>query len=129
MTELYELPTPAAGRVGMCKNAIDEALKMGFSLDDCAKRLNINYKTFWQAYRRNKIIVPPEKQLPLPAPDKECFQAVHSSSNTTKATGATEVQQEEEKPRKALPRVTDARQKPESEMSAAERIIANAHHI
>jgi hypothetical protein len=67
MTELHELPTPAAGRVGMCRKSIEAALKMGFSLDDCARRLGLNYKTFWQAYRANKIIVEPEKQVPLPA--------------------------------------------------------------
>lgn len=127
MTELYELPTPAAGRVGVCRNAIDEALKLGFSLRDCASRLGLNYKTFWQAYRANKIAVPPEKQLPLPvpvAPEEKCFRPAHNSNKEPKEAEV----QEEPRPKKALARVTGS-QKPESEMSVAERIIANIPHI
>ena len=91
MTELHELPTPAAGRVGMCRKSIEEALKMGFSLDDCARRLGLNYKTFWQAYRANKIIVEPEKQVPLPAlprPATQVKQPVNVVKGVTTSTTA-----------------------------------------
>lgn len=99
MTELYELPTPAAGRVAICKAAIDEAIKMGFSLNDCARRLGIHYKTFWQAYRNNKIVVPIEKQLPLPAPVAVKqgqsvgggFRPAHNSSNGSDSGSAAPV--------------------------------------
>lgn len=79
MTELYELPTPAAGRVGICRQAIEDALKMGFSMNDCAVRLALNYKTFWQAFRDNKIVVPAERQLPLPEAPKVALAQVRQT--------------------------------------------------
>ena len=130
MTELYELPSRPAARVAICRAAIEDALSRGFTLKEIAARLDVKYKTFWQAWNTARIVVEPEKQLPLPAlplPEKVCFRPEHSSSsNSTK-----ELQQEEseQKPRKPLARVTDSRQKPESEMSAAEKIIANIPHI
>lgn len=98
MTELYELPTPAAGRVGMCRKSIEAALKMGFSLDDCARRLGLNYKTFWQAYRANKIIVEPEKQVPLPALPRPATQVKQPVNVVAKPTAETPPQPPEKRP-------------------------------
>lgn len=76
MTELYELPSRAAGRVGICRNAILAALDGGYSLKDCASRLGLNYKTFWMAWKKQQIVVPPERQMALPAParTKHCVR-------------------------------------------------------
>jgi hypothetical protein len=68
MTELYELPSRPAARVAVCRKSIEDALSMGFSLRECATRLDIKYKTFWQAWREARFTVPEDKQLPLPVP-------------------------------------------------------------
>lgn len=131
MTELYELPTPAAGRVGICRNAIEEALKMGFSMNDCARRLGLNYKTFWQAWKEARIVVPQEKQVALPAPaaPQECFRMAHSSSSSKESVVTEQGQESPDKPKKVLPRIGGNGQKTEREMTAAERVIANIPHI
>ena len=68
MTELYELPSRPAARVAVCRKSIEDALSMGFSLRECAMRLDIKYKTFWQAWREARFTVPEDRQLPLPMP-------------------------------------------------------------
>ncbi|OCB03908.1 hypothetical protein BBC27_05800 [Acidithiobacillus ferrivorans] len=133
MTDLYELPNRPAARVAICRASIEDAMSRGFTLKEIAARLDVKYKTFWQAWKEARIVVDLAKQVALPAlpvPDKECFRVPNNSSSSTKSEEAKEVQQEsEQKTRKALARVTDSRQKPESEMSAAEKIIAKMNHI
>lgn len=68
MTELYELPSRPAARVGICRAAINDALSRGFTLKEIAARLDIRYKTFWQAWKEARIVVAEEKQLDLPVP-------------------------------------------------------------
>lgn len=134
MTELYELPTPAAGRVGICRAAIEDALQMGFSMNDCAVRLALNYKTFWQAFRENKIVVPAERQLPLPAPAAVKqgqsvgggFRPAHSSSSN----GPTETTEAELKPKKTLARIGQKAVDSEDDgLTAAQRVLANIPRI
>jgi len=62
------MPASAAGRIGLCKNAIQEALDMGYSKKEIAVRMGLSYMTFYRAWKGQKITVAPDKQLPLPAP-------------------------------------------------------------
>lgn len=129
MTDLYELPNRPAARVAICRESIEDALSRGFTLKEIAARLDVRYKTFWQAWKEARIVVPLEKQLPLPAPvppERKCFRVAHDSSSSNKESAETEAS---EPKKKVLPRVSGNGQKQESEMSAAERIIANLPHI
>ena len=74
MTELNDLPARASGRVGMCRNSINDALKKGFTLRECAARLDLEYLTFWRAWKAQKIVVPDEQQVALPAPVREAVK-------------------------------------------------------
>ncbi len=60
------MPIAAAGRVGLCQKAIQEALDMGFSKKEIAHALGLSYMTFFRAWKARKIVVPEERQMPLP---------------------------------------------------------------
>ncbi|MBU2766216.1 hypothetical protein HAP94_08400 [Acidithiobacillus ferrivorans] len=60
------MPTAAAGRIGLCQKAIQEALDTGFSKKEIAHALGLSYMTFFRAWKSQKIVVPEERQLPLP---------------------------------------------------------------
>lgn len=95
MTELYELPNRPAARVAICRVAIEDAMSRGFTLKEIAARLDVKYKTFWQAWREARIVVDLEKQVALPAlpaPDKECFRVPDNSSKDSQSNSGEQKQ-------------------------------------
>lgn len=121
--------TKLARRIGGYHDAIAAARQEGVTWAQLAACFGANSKYFQAAFvrcvRGGRHKGREQKPLPeLMVPVGGGFRPAHSSSNSP-----TETTEAELKPKKALARVSSGNQKPESEMSAAERIIANLPHI
>ncbi|OCB03416.1 hypothetical protein BBC27_08090 [Acidithiobacillus ferrivorans] len=128
MTELYELPSRPAARVAICRAAIDDALSRGFTLKEIAARLDVRYKTFWQAWKEARIVVAEEKQVALPAlPVPVATQKGQAPGGFRPAHNSDE---REPVPKKALARIGQKAVDSEDDgLTAAQRVLARIPKI
>lgn len=94
------MPVSAAGRVGLCQHAIQKALDTGFSKKEIAQALGLSYMTFFRAWKAQKIVVPEDRQLPLPVAPV----VVKPAQATVVVPGAkADAAQSNAKPKRPLP--------------------------
>lgn len=92
-SRLLPPPRRASGKIGMYREAIEEALSMGYTRKEIAALLGLRYQTFWRAWKNQRVImVPPEKQKQLPLPEEVEVQPAKSKQGERENNGTNAVQ-------------------------------------